>query len=214
MLDTLLIVVAALAVITAIVVTAASRSRAARSAGMLPPPADLQDHLQQLVAGGRKVQAIKVLRERAPGIGLKQAKAVVDAVERGTALHAALAASGHRPPPTPAIPPDLRDHLLRLIAQGRKIEAIKVLRGRLPSLGLKQAKDIVDSLQAGTPALGSRTPPPGIPAATADLADRVRALKAQGRQEQAIHLVRGETGMDDAEATAFVNAIDPDPDAT
>lgn len=209
MLDTILIVLAALAVITVVVTTAVRRSRADRSANTLPPPADLHDHVRQLVSEGRKIQAIKVLRERTPGIGLKQAKAVIDAVENGTALHTALATSGHRPPPAAAIPPDLRDHLLRLIAQGRKIEAIKALRDRQPSLGLKQAKDLVESLQFNTQALGSQKPRPGVPTATGDLADRVRALKAQHRHEQAIHLVRGETGMSHPEATAFVEAIDP-----
>lgn len=211
MLDTVLIVVAVLAVITVVVTTAVRRSRA-HSVDMLPPAADLHDHLRQLIAGDRKVQAIKVLRERTPGIGLKQAKDVVDAIGNGTTLHAALAMSGHRPPPTAAIPSDLRDHLLRLIAQGRKIEAIKVLRGRQPSLGLKQARDMVESLQAGTPTLAPQPPRPSVPPATTDLADRVRSLKAQNREEQAIHLVRGETGMDQAEATAFVDAIGAESD--
>lgn len=48
-----------------------------------------------------------------------------------------------------------------------------------------------------------RTTPPRQP----DLADRARALKAAGRTEQAIHLVRGETGMDEAQAVAFVNSL-------
>ena len=41
-----------------------------------------------------------------------------------------------------------------------------------------------------------------------DLAARVRRLKADGRRDQAIFLVRGETGMDHDEASAFVDAIE------
>ncbi|MEV7966908.1 hypothetical protein AB0O34_13125 [Sphaerisporangium sp. NPDC088356] len=40
-----------------------------------------------------------------------------------------------------------------------------------------------------------------------DLATRVRELKAAGRQEQAVYLVRGETGMDSREAHLFVDSI-------
>ncbi|MER6951192.1 hypothetical protein ABT294_44980 [Nonomuraea sp. NPDC000554] len=40
-----------------------------------------------------------------------------------------------------------------------------------------------------------------------DLAARVRQLKASGRTEQAIHLVCGETGMDQMAATRFVESI-------
>ena len=40
-----------------------------------------------------------------------------------------------------------------------------------------------------------------------DLATRVRELKAAGRAEQAIHLVRGETGMGQREAELFLDSL-------
>ncbi|MEU0570464.1 hypothetical protein ABZ297_34445 [Nonomuraea sp. NPDC005983] len=40
-----------------------------------------------------------------------------------------------------------------------------------------------------------------------DLAARVRWLKTSGRTEQAIHLVCGETGMDQMAATRFVESL-------
>ncbi|MEQ4719101.1 hypothetical protein [Nonomuraea sp. B19D2] len=40
-----------------------------------------------------------------------------------------------------------------------------------------------------------------------DLATRVRRLKQEGRTDQAIHLVIGETGMGHGEATQFVNTL-------
>ncbi|MFG6194036.1 hypothetical protein [Nonomuraea sp. JJY05] len=44
-------------------------------------------------------------------------------------------------------------------------------------------------------------------AAPPDLATRVRLLKQAGRIEQAIFLVRGETGMGQDEAIRFINAL-------
>jgi hypothetical protein len=43
-----------------------------------------------------------------------------------------------------------------------------------------------------------------------DLADRVRSLESAVRAEQAVHLVRGDTGMD-AAARTFVHALGPLP---
>ncbi|MBB2910517.1 hypothetical protein FHS43_001780 [Streptosporangium becharense] len=48
-------------------------------------------------------------------------------------------------------------------------------------------------------------PYPG--AGGADLATRVRELKSAGRTEQAVHLVRGETGMGRREAELFVDGL-------
>ncbi|MDF5756701.1 hypothetical protein [Spongiactinospora sp. TRM90649] len=53
--------------------------------------------------------------------------------------------------------------------------------------------------------------PPGPQVHT--LAERVRELKAAGRIEQAMFLVRGETGMGYAEAAVFVQSIQHERDA-
>ncbi|MDH2426633.1 ribosomal protein L7/L12 [Sphaerisporangium sp. TRM90804] len=125
---------------------------------------------------------------------------------------------------TPVMPPSPED-LERLVTQlthrGRKIEAIKELRTHV-GLGLKEAKDVVDAVAVGHPlwshpnmarfrpgALLSPQDAPRSPqdAPRADLATRVRELKATGRAEQAVYLVRGETGMGQAEAEAFVGTL-------
>ncbi|MFI7641618.1 ribosomal protein L7/L12 [Nonomuraea sp. NPDC049400] len=115
-------------------------------------------------------------------------------------------ARGSRPPVF--LPPDALDHQLRsLVAQGKPIYAIKLLRQHT-GMGLKEAKDAVDGLAVGRPinhpALHS---PPTAPAPQADLATRVRQLKEAGRGEQAVHLVRGETGMTEEEALRFLDAL-------
>jgi ribosomal protein L7/L12 len=97
------------------------------------------------------------------------------------------------PPPISA---DLYEQLEDLVRHNRKIEAIRRVR-HATGAGLKEAKAAVDAIAAGTYTLATRE----------DLAARVRALKAGGRAEQAVLLVRGETGMSQAEAETFVEAI-------
>ncbi|WP_440071946.1 ribosomal protein L7/L12 [Streptosporangium sp. OZ121] len=138
------------------------------------------------------------------------------------------ALSGGRTPLAPLTPPTaqgLYETVTGLTRQGRKIQAIKELR-QYTGLGLKESKAIVDAVAAGHdmwshPLMGGFRParpmvPPGAGAAGAagaaavtgpDLATRVRELKAAGRAEQAIYLVRGETGMGEHEAELFVDAL-------
>ncbi|WP_431896843.1 ribosomal protein L7/L12 [Nonomuraea sp. bgisy101] len=110
------------------------------------------------------------------------------------------------PPNRPVAPHDLEAALRDLVAGGRQIHAIKLLRQHT-GLGLKQAKDVVDAIAAGHshPMLQSLQRPPA--GARPDLATRVRELKAAGRAEQAVHLVIGETGMGQGEAESFVQTL-------
>jgi ribosomal protein L7/L12 len=94
-----------------------------------------------------------------------------------------------------------------LCAAGRKIQAIKELRDAT-GLGLKDAKDLVEAIQAG------HRPAPLVQGEilaarvhTRDLADRARKLMADGQEVQAIRLVCDETGMGIADAQKFVKAL-------
>jgi hypothetical protein len=118
------------------------------------------------------------------------------------------------PAPTPQ---HLEALVVNLVREHRKIEAIKELR-RHTGLGLADAKGVVDAMAAGQPLwnhpmMARFRPAGGAPLPSApqdlppDLATRVRRLKAAGRGEQAVHLVRGETGMEDREARLFVEAL-------
>ena len=101
----------------------------------------------------------------------------------------------------PPVSADLQHRVRELYAEGKKIEAIKLIREQT-GLGLKEAKDLSEALASGRPL-------PVAPGhARPDLASRVRELKAAGRGEQAVFLVRGETGMGQAEAERFVEAVD------
>lgn len=92
---------------------------------------ELDPEVIDLVAAGRKIEAIKLLRERA-GMDLASAKALVDelaALDRGEALAE----------PEAAWTPEI-DELLRL---RRKIDAIRIYRERT-GRGLKESKDAIE----------------------------------------------------------------------
>ncbi len=57
--------------------------------------------------------------------------------------------------PTPPLGPDLPGEALAALHQGRKIEAIRIVR-EARGIGLKEAKDLVDAYAAGQPALQAR----------------------------------------------------------
>jgi ribosomal protein L7/L12 len=113
---------------------------------------DLAQQIGELVVGGEKIAAIKLLRE-ATGMGLAEAKAVIDAVERGERLpplaeqqvqqqNASRAADpGGDVLLADALPTEVR----RLAEAGNRIHAIKLLREQR-GLGLKEAKDLLDRL--------------------------------------------------------------------
>lgn len=119
-----------------------------------------------------------------------------------TATIALIRANANRPtlPTAPLTPPELEGHIRDLVASGQKIYAVKLVREQT-GLGLKAALAMVENVAGQRPrqALPSYDRP--------DLASRVRELKALGRTQQAIHLVCGETGMTEDEATTFVNSL-------
>jgi ribosomal protein L7/L12 len=91
--------------------------------------------LVELVRSGNKIEAIKLYRERT-GVGLKEAKDAVEALERADAARV-----------TESVGESFRRQLVALLGAGRKIEAIKLYRERT-GVGLKQAKDAVERLGA------------------------------------------------------------------
>jgi ribosomal protein L7/L12 len=95
-------------------------------------PANVLAALQQ----GNSIEAIKLLRE-ATGLGLKDAKDVIDHHRRGSS----------RPRATVASMLTLPFVVSSALRQGNKIEAIRLLREKA-GLGLKEAKDAVESFES------------------------------------------------------------------
>ncbi|MFO0960776.1 MAG: ribosomal protein L7/L12 [Isosphaeraceae bacterium] len=94
-------------------------------------PEGTRDDIVALIGEGRKIEAIRLFRERT-GLGLKEAKDAVDAIHEG--------GDGSR-----GVAPPLRDSLLEKLRGGRKIEAIQAYR-EATGAGLKPAKDFVEAL--------------------------------------------------------------------
>jgi len=85
---------------------------------------------------GVRIQCIKQVRDTA-GLGLAESKAVVDEIAK-RAIHR----TGHA---ATSLPPLVYAEAKELVYHGRKLEAIKRIR-EVTSLGLKEAKDLVDSM--------------------------------------------------------------------
>jgi ribosomal protein L7/L12 len=112
-------------------------------------PADyglLTGQIKALLARGNKLEAIKLARSRT-GFPLEAAKDMVETIEKAGG---AAAAQAHAPETVDPIAlirnaKDLSHDVLQLVKQGKKIDAIQLIRGRT-GLGLKEAKEIVDRL--------------------------------------------------------------------
>lgn len=110
-----------------------------------PLTGDVAADARALLGQGKKLEAIKRVRELS-GLGLKEAKEYVDALEAGQSpLEPARVAAA--PPAVVADPAAVEAEARALLADGRAIEAIKLVRQRT-GLGLKEAKDYVDALGA------------------------------------------------------------------
>ena len=100
---------------------------------MSEPVKQLPPQISEAIRQGNLVQAIKLLRSS--GIGLKEAKDVVDTYTRPNTASSFTA-------PVPGGP--LPGNVVEALEQGNKIEAIRRLR-ESSGLGLKEAKDAVDA---------------------------------------------------------------------
>ncbi|MEO6172844.1 MAG: ribosomal protein L7/L12 [Arenimonas sp.] len=95
---------------------------------------------------GDLIEAVKIVRTDT-GLGLKEAKDVVDAYVSGNPAHAAEFEAVHSDMPSEAI---------EAIAAGNVIEAIKIVREK-NRLGLKEAKDFVDAYKDKHPVIATRS---------------------------------------------------------
>jgi ribosomal protein L7/L12 len=122
-------------------VEAIQRGEIPSSPAPAPAPAlDWQARVCQTLQQGQKIEAIKIYRA-ATGVGLKEAKEVVEAIQRGEMRLSEVASA------PPAATPDWQHQVRAALQQGNKIEAIKLYR-EATGVGLKEAKEAVEALQS------------------------------------------------------------------
>jgi large subunit ribosomal protein L7/L12 len=108
----------------------------AELAGLAEQPQEpVDDTLMDLIRRGQKINAIKLYRERT-GLGLKEAKDAVEALERGE--------STRSPKNNPT---ELQEAVVSLLRNRQKIQAIKLFRDQT-GVGLADAKQAVEELAA------------------------------------------------------------------
>ena len=95
--------------------------------------------IRELIAREQKITAIKLYRE-ATGSSLKDAKDAVDAMELDIAINFPI------PAQVGELDPILENQIKRLLAERKKIEAVKAYREAY-NCGLKEAKDAVDAIE-------------------------------------------------------------------
>ena len=99
-----------------------------------PVDTSLETEIVSLLEQGRKIQAVKVYRERT-GTSLKEAKDAVEAIGRGEKVVAAFG----------EIDQEVESQLIGLLQQDQKIQAVKLCHSQT-GMGLKEAKDTVEAL--------------------------------------------------------------------
>jgi len=169
-------------------------------------PEDRLVEVQALLRTGKKITAIKRLREMTPGLGLADAKNMVEAMEAGVPARELrprdplAAAPGGAAARVRALPPATAEEARRLVGQRKLVHAIKVIREGT-GMNLREAKETAEALRDEPQAPGAGG------AGHGDLATRVRELRADDRTGEAIELVAAETGMSLVDATRFVESV-------
>jgi ribosomal protein L7/L12 len=211
--EVLILLVIGFVVVLGVVLGAVARKPAGRRPVVpihdLPLSEETLFRVRQLLGEGKKIQAIKEARESLPGLGLKEAKELVEAIE-----------AGHEPPAGDvrlraggshelALRPELLFRIRQLLGERKKIQAIKELRDEQHGLSLKEAKELVEAIEAGhePPVLDAAPAADPAAAPSSDLAQRARQLRDSGQETLAIRLVCDETGMGILDAQKFVQSL-------
>lgn len=211
------------------------------AAAGIPDAAMLFSEIRTAINTQNKIEAIKRLRETHHHIGLKDAKDIVDDMDEGRLTSASQFAerlNRFGPPPrrpdtvsvkpastpasTTASSPQpqpktekssraLFDRIRELIAEDKKLEAVKYVRENT-GLGLKESKDLVDSLEQGNVAQSAFDSMLGallndVAAMPVAELQQVYQLIRQGEHDQAARLYQRAFNTSAHDASAAVQAI-------
>lgn len=147
--------------------------------------------LAQLVKEGRKIDAIKLVRE-ITGCGLKEGKEAVEKLEQEL--------TQGKPAPLPSAA-ELEAEVRSLLRNGDKIQAIKAVRDAT-GCGLKEGKEAVERLEQGLSLYPSAPEQIGV-----ETEAEVRRLSRSGDKIEAIKRYREATGCGLKEAKDAVDRI-------
>ncbi|HJT55927.1 MAG TPA: ribosomal protein L7/L12 [Ktedonobacteraceae bacterium] len=160
------------------------------------------DELRQLLLARKKIQAIKLYREET-GANLQAAKRAVEDIEAQMGL-------GHEQAQTSTSYTgrgEDMEEVRRLIQAGQKINAIKLYR-QITGVGLKEAKEAVDRMAAGT--LEPSLPPQQSAQTRPDLVDaeKLQRLIREGHKIEAIKYFRQQRGVGLKEAKEAIDWLE------
>lgn len=149
-----------------------------KNRSVLPPPVskkkefspEIQDQVRELARQGQKIEAIKLVRQHTDW-GLTQAKDYVEQLEQGIS---------NPPPPVSqgaVLSPDIQEQVRGLARQGKKIDAIKLVRLHT-DWGLVEAKEYIDRMDLRSSVEPARTsaPPQAFPDKPTGLSDENRKI--------------------------------------
>lgn len=167
------------------------------------PTPFLPPQVATLLKANRKIEAIKLVIDSNPGLGLRDAKEAVEAYQQqlwsGQAPVSAAPARVAQASSSVGRFPEAAREALR---QGQTVTAIKIVREAY-GLGLGEAKRLVESYaQIGDAALAGIEP--GAGAAVGDLPADVAALVLAGDRPRAAQLLHAKYGFSAQDATARV----------
>jgi ribosomal protein L7/L12 len=157
--------------------------------------------VRAMVGRGEKIQAIKMVREMT-GLGLEDAKNYVEALPNAPSMMT-VARQMMMASSSSAGGASVRTEAIALLNRDQTIEAIKLVRERT-GMGLKEAKDYVDSLAEGQRVAATD---PRRPLHDPQLRQQVAQLLASGQQDQAMKLVLGMGGVSIEAARHFIDEV-------
>jgi ribosomal protein L7/L12 len=179
----------------------------------LPVNPTLENEIRGLIQKGKIIEAVKLTRQ-VTGLGLKESKDLVDAMRAG--LEVQIIAIDQRKSPARGSDPDELEHTVaQLLADNKKIEAIKIYR-QATGLGLKESKDAIEAYQRSgifpeiipqsAPGMSSAFLPTGS-------LEKITSLTQAGERQQAIDFYRQVNDSSLLEAERVIDGMIQDPQA-
>lgn len=173
------------------------------------PNQNFLEEVKQLLRENKKIEAIKVFREKT-GLGLMEAKQAVEAIEKWDGTPGVPAQISQTITAITGESAEWMEQIVDLLRQGRKIEAIALFREKT-HVGLGEAKMVVELMESK---ISSGTEPVIIqsrnemPGETGDWLMQIQELLRRGKKIEAIKIYRQHTDVGLKEAKEEVERME------